>query len=207
MTTAQLKAQKTTWNRARVLFLFVSATYLASSFTFAQTSTPPLAKPQQPVAAEKNPAGDIPDNQAFVEFKSPLGFSVKVPEGWARREIPGGVSFSDKYNHVQVLVSSKVSAPTLTSLKANEVAALVKSPNAIRVTGIKQIGLPAGSAFVVSYGENSDLNAVTNKAVRLDNQRYYFWNAGKLAVLTLSAPAGADNVDQWQLMVKSFAWR
>ena len=48
---------------------------------------------------------------------------------------------------------------------------------------------------------------MTNKAIRLDAANYYFWKAGKLATLTLSAPAGADNADQWQLMAKSFAWQ
>ena len=173
----------------------------------AQSSGVPLAKPQQPIVAEKNPPGDIPDNQAFVDYSSPLGFSIKVPEGWARRELPNDVSFSDKYNHVQAAVSPQPSAPTAASLKANEVAALERSPKAIRVASVKQVALPAGPALVVTYGSNSDPNPVTNKAIRLDNVRYYFWNAGKLATLTLSAPAGADNADQWQLMAKSFAWR
>ena len=162
---------------------------------------------QDPVAAEKNPPGDIPDNQAFVAYKSPLGFSFKVPEGWARREFPGGVSFNDKYNELQVAVSPQASAPTLTSLKVNEVAALEKSPKAIRVTGVKALALPAGQALVVHYAANSDPNPVTNKAIRLDNARYYFWKAGKLATLTVSAPAGADNADQWLLMARSFAWQ
>lgn len=130
-----------------------------------------------------------------------------MPEGWARREQPNDVSFSDKYNRVQVAVSSQPSAPSAASLKANEVAAMEKSPKAIRVASVTQLALPAGAAIVVHYAANSDVNPVTNKAVRLDNASYYFWKAGKLAVLTLSAPAGADNVDQWQLMAKSFTWR
>lgn len=33
---------------------------------------------------ETNPAGDIPDNQAYVPFTPPGGgFTVKIPEGWA----------------------------------------------------------------------------------------------------------------------------
>src|SRR3954452_163495 len=34
---------------------------------------------------EVNPAGDIPDTQAYVAYSPPgAGFSVKVPEGWSR---------------------------------------------------------------------------------------------------------------------------
>jgi hypothetical protein len=165
------------------------------------------AQPRSPIAAEKNPGGDIPDNQAFVEYRSPLGFSIKVPEGWARREQPNDVSFRDKYNHLQVEVSAQPSAPTVASVKANQLSALQKLPKAIRIASVKKIELPAGAVVVANYSANSDANAVTNKAIRLESASYYFWKAGKLATLTLSASAGADNVDQWQLISKSFAWR
>lgn len=193
-------------NRPLAALLLATSVCAATPIALAQPGGVPLATPQQPVPAEKNPPGDIPDNQAFVVFKSPLGFSIKVPEGWARREESDVVSFSDKYNTVQIAVAPQVAAPTLASLKATEIAELESSPKAIRVTSVKPAPLPAGPAFVVHYGANSDPNPVTNKAIRLDSARYYFWKAGTLATLTLSAPAGADNVDQWNLMARSFAW-
>jgi hypothetical protein len=164
------------------------------------------AAPQQPLAVEKSPPGDIPDNQVFVTYRSPLGFSLKTPEGWARREEAGAVIFSDKYNEVRVEVAPRAAAPTPASLKQEEVAALEKQPNAVRVDSLKEVKLPAGPAIVVHYHANSAPNPVTSKAIRLENARYYFWRAGKLATLTLSAPAGADNLDQWNLMARSFAW-
>ena len=194
-------------NRTLAFLLPMAVACSLSSIAAAQTGVAPLARSPQPLAAEKNPPGDIPDNQAFVAFKSPLGFAVKAPEGWARRELPGGLSFSDKYNELQVAVSPQTTAPTLASLKANEVAALEKSPKAVRVASVKALALPAGEALVVHYGANSDANPVTHKAIRLENARYYFWKAGKLATLTVSAPAGADNADQWLQMAKSFAWQ
>lgn len=185
----------------------VSLLFLASALAASPASATPAASSTQPIAAEKNPPGDIPDSQAFVAFTSPLGFSIKVPEGWARRESPTEVAFSDKYNALQVVVSARPAAPTLASLKAAEVAALERSPKAVRVSDVKQISLPAGPVLVVHYGINSDPNPVTNKAIRLDAASYYFWKAGKLATLTLSAPAGADNVDQWLLIARSFTWQ
>ena len=192
--------------RFATVLLIVGACSAAGAAT-PHSASDPAAKAEQPVAAEKNPPGDIPDNQAFVEYRSPLGFSIKVPEGWARRENPGDVSFSDKYNRAQVALSSQPSSPTVASLKADQFAALQKSPHAIRVVSVMQVALPAGTVSVVHYGSNSDVNPVTNKAIRLDNTSYYFWKAGRLATLTVSAPAGADNADQWQLMARSFAWR
>lgn len=187
---------------ALVCLLFV-ATALAASPAIAA----PAASSTQLIAAEKNPPGDIPDNQAFVAFTSPLGFSIKVPEGWARRESAGTVSFSDKYNALQVVVSARPATPTLASLKAVELAELEHLPKAVRVTSVRPVTLPAGPAFVAHYGVNSDPNPVTNKAIRLDAASYYIWKAGRLATLTVSAPAGADNADQWLLMARSFAWQ
>ena len=196
-----------TMTRPHSLLMPLALACALPMFAAAQSAPAPLARPQQPIAAEKNPPGDIPDNQAFVAFRSPLGFAVKVPEGWARRELPNGVSFSDKYNELQVAVASAATAPTLPVLLAGDIAMLEKSPKAVRVAGVKPITLPAGSAFVAHYGANSDPNPVTNKAVRLENARYYFWKAGRLATLTLSAPAGADNADQWLLMARSVTWQ
>ena len=102
----------------------------------AQSAPAPPARPQQPITAEKNPPGDIPDNQAFVAFKSPLGFAVKAPEGWARRELPNGVSFSDKYNELQVAVASAATAPTLPMLQAGDIAVLEKSLRALRAVAV-----------------------------------------------------------------------
>jgi len=48
------------------------------------------------LAAEKNPPGDIPDNQVFLKYASAAGgYSLKVPEGWARIEDGADVSFTD----------------------------------------------------------------------------------------------------------------
>ena len=60
---------------------------------------------------------------------------------------------------------------------------------------------------MVSYSSNSELNPVTEKAIREENERYFFWQNGKVVTLTLSSPYGADNADQWDLMSKSFRWQ
>jgi hypothetical protein len=59
----------------------------------------------------------------------------------------------------------------------------------------------------IIYTSNSDPNPVTNKQIRLENERYLIAHNGKLATLTKLAPAGADNADQWKLMADSFRWK
>src|SRR5438128_9462248 len=74
---------------------------------------------EAPVAAEKNPPGDIPDSQVFIDYQSPLGFSLKVPEGWSRTDKPGGAVFADKYDSIEISIGSATVAPTAASVEAN----------------------------------------------------------------------------------------
>ncbi len=167
----------------------------------------PSSATEQALKPERNPPGDIPDNQVFIDYISPLGFSLKVPEGWARRDLPDGVSFADKYGRVTVTQTAAPKIPSVEETKQTLVPDLEKNPRAVKVAAVKSVKLPAGPAILISYGSNSDPNSVTNKAIRLENDRYYFWKDGKLVAVNFSAPAGADNADQWDMMARSFRWR
>ena len=67
--------------------------------------------------------------------------------------------------------------------------------------------LPAGAAFKVSYSTVSAPDPVTGKRVSLVVDRYYLSKAGKRAIVDLAAPKGADNVDAYRLISRSFRWR
>ena len=166
----------------------------------------PSATPETAIAREKNPPGDIPDDQVFIIYTSPSGFSLKVPEGWSRKEISGGVSFTDKYGTIEVAVRESSSAPTVASVRAVEAAELEKTGHAVKISAVKEVKLTSGPAVEITYTSNSEPNPVTNKQVRLENQRYLIAHMGKVAALTFSAPLGADNADQWKLMSNSFRW-
>ncbi|MFB9984373.1 hypothetical protein ACFSQQ_11250 [Mesorhizobium kowhaii] len=169
-------------------------------------SAPALAA-EKAVQPEKNPPGDIPDTQVFIDYTSPQGFTMKVPEGWARSDRADGANFVDKLDGVVVSVSNVDAAPTVESAKANNVPELEKAERAVKVTAVKAVKLPAGPAVRIVYTSNSEPNAVTSKQVRLENERYLYFKDGKLVTLELYAPKGADNVDQWQLMSNSFRWK
>lgn len=174
---------------------------------FAQQSVAPLPVQEQPLAPEKNPPGDIPDSQVFIVYHAPQGYSMKVPEGWARRDNPAGALFSDKYNTIQLTYSLRRAPLDRQELNTVEIPRLKASGKALRVSRIQTERVPAGNTAAVYFASNSDPNPVTNKAIRLENVRYYFWHQGKLVTLTLSAPYGADNADQWRLMAHSFRWQ
>jgi hypothetical protein len=174
---------------------------------YAQGSQKPIAAPEKAVPPERNPPGDIPDTQAFVRYDSPLGFSVEVPEGWARTDLPDGVRFADKYDTVEVTVRDAAQAPTAASAAKDVVPALEQGGRAVRVGSVKDVSLPAGRAVRIAYASNSEPNPVTDKRIRLEDERYLFFKDGKLATMHLAAPYGADNVDDWRMMAQSFAWR
>jgi hypothetical protein len=155
-----------------------------------------------PMKAEKNPPGDIPDDQVFIAYASPLGFELKVPEGWARTDRADGVVFADKYGKIEVTVTTG-DLPTLKAAAASVKASL----RAVDIKKAETADRPAGKAVYVAFDANSEPNAVTNKQIRLENDRYLFAKGEKVASVTFSAPKGADNADQWLLMSKSFQWR
>lgn len=185
-----------------------SPSVAASPEAAAASAQPSPVAAEQPVAPETNPAGDIPDNQVFVTFTAPTGgYSLQVPEGWARTDNGADVRFVSKLDGVQVAMTNASAAPTTASAQAAQVPELQRSGRAVQVSKVQDVQLPAGPAVMVEYASNSDPDPVTNKQVRLENNAYLFYHNGKLATLTLWAPLGADNVDQWQQMAQSFRWQ
>lgn len=58
-----------------------------------------------PSEAESAATGDIPDNQTFLVFKNPsAGYSIRYPEGWARRGQGNDVTFREKANVIHIVV-------------------------------------------------------------------------------------------------------
>ncbi|UVK43031.1 hypothetical protein BPNPMPFG_004780 [Mesorhizobium sp. AR07] len=187
--------------------LMITASVSAAGSLSPDLGNLPVFAAEKVVPAEKNPPGDIPDTQVFIDYAAQGGFTMKVPEGWARSDHADGASFVDKLDGVVVSVAKADAAPTVESAKTDYVPKLEAAGRAIRVTAVKQVKLPAGSAIRIIYTSNSEPNAVTNKQVRLENERYLYFKDGKLVTLELYAPKGADNVDQWQLMSTSFQWK
>ena len=156
--------------------------------------------------AEDNPPGDIPDNQAFVTFNG-AGYSLKVPEGWQRRQSTAHVTFSDKYNSITVDIWKVAKRPTTAAVTANQLPKLKATVKGFANAKVTTVQRTAGTAILITYRATSAPNAVTGKTVTNDVERYEFWRGGKLAVLTLAAPKGSDNVDPWKLVTDSFAWK
>jgi hypothetical protein len=180
----------------------------SATATAAPVAEAPIQASDSAIAPEVNPPGDIPDTQTFVKYSSAsVGYQLDVPEGWARAGNGTAVTFVDKFDGVKVSVSSATSAPTATTARANEAKQIESQGHAVTIDGVTDVTLPSGKAVRIRYTSNSEANAVTNKRVRLENETYMYYRNGKIAALTLYAPKGADNVDQWVRMSRSFRWR
>lgn len=163
---------------------------------------------ERAVPPETNPSGDIPDNQVFVPYTSSAGgYRIQVPQGWARTDAGANVRFVDKLDGVAVTITSADAAPTIASARQNEAAALETAGRAVHLGKIQTVQLPAGTTVLIDYTSNSGPDPVTGKQIRLENNTYLFFKNGKEAALTLWAPQGADNVDQWRQMAESFQWQ
>jgi hypothetical protein len=185
----------------------ISTNTASAAVTAEPVVSPKTNSKETPLPVEKSPLGDIPDTQAFVKYASTQGgYSLEVPEGWARTVHEPDVSFIEKFNGVKLIVVKSDQVPTAATIKDKQAAELQKNGRAVKILEIKEVTLSSEKAILVKFESNSEPNDVTNKQVRQDNENYYYYKAGKLAVLTLWAPLGADNVDQWKKMSDSFRW-
>ncbi len=142
-----------------------------------------------------NSAGDIPDTQVFVTYRGD-GYSVLVPEGWSRTQRRSTVTFNSNFTSEMIDVF-----PAKTPFDASKMFGAAGALTVSRGT------LGNSPATIVRFTTQSKPNPVTGKRVRLDQTAYVGDRRGRRVVLALSAPAGADNADQWKKIAASFRWK
>jgi hypothetical protein len=158
--------------------------------------------------SESSPLGDIPDNQVYVPYSPTDGSStVTVPEGWARTDVPGGVSFTDKLNTVTVQQLTGRPQPSPDSVRGSELADIAARDSSVSLGTVETRTLPVGDVVHATYAADSAPDPVTGRITRDDVELYVFWRDGAEVLLTLSGPHGADDVDAWKTVSSSFAWR
>jgi hypothetical protein len=69
-------------------------------------------------------AADIPDNQVFVTYRG-AGYTLKVPEGWARSGSGARVAFRDKDNSIRIVIRAGHHAAGKTTFRSRS------APNAV----------------------------------------------------------------------------
>jgi hypothetical protein len=188
---------------SRALATAAAAAILAAGCGGA--SKPPA--PVNPNAKEVSPPGDIPDDQVFVAYSPPAGgFSVKVPEGWARTTTGGATTFTDKLNAVTVETVAARAPLTVREARATELPKLARTVKGFAAAKASAVTRKAGMAVRLTYLANAPVDPVTGRGGRDAVERYVFFHGGKDVILTLRGPKGADNVDPWRLVSDSLRW-
>ncbi|MGI8623772.1 MAG: hypothetical protein ACR2NB_09875 [Solirubrobacteraceae bacterium] len=191
---------------AAVLAIAVAGCGSSSSSSSSPAASPGAgqAKAVNPNGPEVNPAGDIPDNQAYVAYSPPGGaYSVKVPEGWARTAAGGAVTFTDKLNSVRMEALPARAALTAADATSTVVPKLAGSVPHFKLDKVSTVSRTAGPAIRITYAAQSPADPVTGKTRTTAVERYAFFHKGRNVVLTLSGPKGADNVDPWKIVTDS----
>jgi hypothetical protein len=185
----------------------IGAAGCGSSSSSSSSSGGHQAKAANPNAPEVSPAGDIPDNQAYVPYSPPgAGFSVKVPEGWSRTASGGAVTFTDKLNTVRIEAATAHAPLTVREARQTELPKLASSVRGFRAGKVSTVTRHAGTAVRMTYLATAQPNPVTGKTGQSAVERYVFFHKGRDVVLTLSGPKGADNVDPWRIITDSVTW-
>jgi hypothetical protein len=180
----------------------------STSSTPSAGTEKPSVTPPSPVATESNPPGDIPDNQAFVTFRPAAGgFSVKVPEGWARSAAGSGTAFTDKLNRIQVQATTSPTPLTVQNASSRLLPQLQRAVPRFAMGKVSQVSRAAGPAILVTYQGDSSQDPVTGKVVRDAFELYVFQRGSRELALTLSGPTNADNVDPWKIVSDSVRWQ
>jgi hypothetical protein len=187
---------------AAILVIGAAGCGASSSSGGGQASQTPAAN-----APEVNPAGDIPDNQAYVAY-APRGggFTVKVPEGWSRSASAGGVVFTDKLNTIRVETKAAQAPLSARDARQTELPKLASSVSGFRPGDVSTVARKAGTAVRITYLAKAKPDPVTGKTGQDAVERYVFFHNGEDVILTLSGPKGADNVDPWKIVTDSVTW-
>ena len=170
----------------------------------SSTNAPAVVGSGQPVPAENNPPGDIPDNIAFVDYTNPAGrYTFKHPEGWAETTNASTVNFTDKLNGVTAMTGPATAPPTVDSAQSQDVPALKTSQDAFELRKVTAVKVAAGQGVRIVYRRNSAADPVTGKQYRDEVERYEIVANGREVIVELYGPVGADNVDAYQTMISS----
>lgn len=159
---------------------------------------------QDPVAAEDNPPGDIPDNLAFVMYRNEAGrYEFTHPEGWTERANGPSVLFTDKLNGVQVTLGTRSAPADEQAARATDVPALEGSQPAFELRTVSTVSVGSARGVKIVYRRNSEPDDVTGRQYRDEVERYELVSGGRELVVELFGPVGADNVDAYRTMIES----
>ncbi|MFN8164055.1 MAG: hypothetical protein U0R26_09575 [Solirubrobacterales bacterium] len=183
-----------------------TATKGTSEMTSPTSGKQPAAKAGVPSEAVSAATGDIPDNQAFLTYSDRgSGYSIRYPEGWARKGSGSDVTIQDRANVIHVVVVGG-NPPTPADATAG-VEKLKRSDPSVQGSAAQVMTIGGAPVVKITYTRLSAPDPVTGKRLPLTIDRYEYSHGGKVAIVDLGTPKGVDNVDAYRMISESFQWR
>jgi hypothetical protein len=180
-----------------------SANEKTSPGTAASSPAPEGSVPSE---AQSAATGDIPDNQVFLTYDDrAAGYSVRYPEGWARKGSGSDVTFQDRANVIHVVIAK--GAPQSPAAASVGLAELKRTDPTVKAGQPKRVTIAGAPVIKLTYTLLSAPDPVTGKRLPLTIDRYEYAQGGKVAIVDLGTPKGVDNVDAYRMISKTFRWR
>jgi hypothetical protein len=145
-------------------------------------------------------------NQRFPLFRNPAAhYSIRHPEGWARRGSGRDVTFEHEGNVIHIVVD-KGTAPSPASV-TEELQMLQETDLALRFREPQLVRIGSERAVKAVYTTRGRPDPETGKRVALTVDRYEFGQGGRRAIVDLASPQGVDDADAYRVISESFRWR
>ena len=126
-----------------------------------------------------------------------------MPVSWTRTKTPSSVVFKDTHRRIEVSIVDVTASSTRSRARADRFA---DSSGVVEIHSVREAKLPAGRSIQISFTSAFGRSPAANYDIRLDSERYLIIGCGKIAVLTLCAPAVAETADLWKAIAASFRW-
>jgi hypothetical protein len=97
--------------------------------------------------------------------------------------------------------------PTEATVTSDDLPKLQNSVSNYSGGDVSSVDRAGTTAILATYEADGPKDEVTGKTVTDAFERYVYFKDGVKAVLTLSGPTGADNVDPWRLVSDSLRWK
>ena len=156
-----------------------------------------------------NSPGDFAGEQAFVAYTAVDGsFTVEVPSGWSRTSAGDDVLFSMGLTSVAIARRSGFYHPTLEYVRRVELPRIANATKGFGTSQVRMVDRPAGQVVVITFQADSAPNPAIGTSIRQAVERYEFTKSesGRQVVLTLSTPAGSNDVAPARTITDSFMW-
>jgi hypothetical protein len=152
------------------------------------------------------PAGDLADPAHYVLHADVAGrYQLKVPQGWAKSAVAGGVRFISTIGSITVTTREASSEPTLAQARAVTVPRLRGSEPGFALQAITALSRPAGHVVLIHFERDGGPDGAT-PTVREDVQLYEFFRNGTELDVTVAARLGSNIADACSLVTDSVTW-